>query len=221
MRCTIFSFNLTTNSLAVDYDIQIQFEKSVPGSEICLHVKVPRTTIPQFDKIEVVACTTPKNLWKMQRPIFDVDSLACNNHGIYVWPYGSLHDAHTDRIGTIMNRIFRMTFSLYPSSSRKDNECTIEAIQSAIHMVRCGWTMVKEDSDKTAWNIARHTNSVADMCCAICQETFIADEVVVRLACGHCFHASCHRREGEVEAGGLCEWLRRSNACPCCRQEMS
>uniref|UniRef100_A0A183CL68 RING-type domain-containing protein n=1 Tax=Globodera pallida TaxID=36090 RepID=A0A183CL68_GLOPA len=45
--------------------------------------------------------------------------------------------------------------------------------------------------------------------CTTCMETFVLDETVGKLDCGHIFHPDC-----------LKPWLQRNNTCPICRKEI-
>uniref|UniRef100_A0A914I4I0 RING-type domain-containing protein n=1 Tax=Globodera rostochiensis TaxID=31243 RepID=A0A914I4I0_GLORO len=45
--------------------------------------------------------------------------------------------------------------------------------------------------------------------CTTCMETFVLDETVAKLDCGHIFHPDC-----------LKPWLQRNNTCPICRKEI-
>ena len=63
---------------------------------------------------------------------------------------------------------------------------------------------------------AAHAPPGAHDACALCQERFEPEDVVVNLACNHNFHAFC----GDG-AHGLCAWMAAAGAaaptCPCCR----
>lgn len=45
--------------------------------------------------------------------------------------------------------------------------------------------------------------------CSICCETFVAEDVVLKLLCRHVYHEKC-----------VLSWLREKNSCPLCRKEL-
>lgn len=51
--------------------------------------------------------------------------------------------------------------------------------------------------------------SLKDSCCAVCQDSYHADETVCKLPCGHSYHKDC-----------VVPWLERHCTCPVCRHEV-
>jgi hypothetical protein len=54
--------------------------------------------------------------------------------------------------------------------------------------------------------------------CAMCQESFEYNDIVINMACNHNFHACATNKEGSTSGcKGICEWIAKSPTCPCCR----
>lgn len=45
--------------------------------------------------------------------------------------------------------------------------------------------------------------------CTVCQEHYVADDMVLQLPCKHCFHSDC-----------IGQWLQGSKMCPVCMSEV-
>lgn len=57
--------------------------------------------------------------------------------------------------------------------------------------------------------------------CAICQERFHEDDLVVNLGCNHNFHTSHVTHASTSRCRGLGDWLQQGHdTCPCCRAHM-
>ena len=53
--------------------------------------------------------------------------------------------------------------------------------------------------------------------CSICQDTIEDNQKVIRLDCGHYFHAD---EKNCCENGSVFEWFKHNNICPMCRSEV-
>ena len=67
--------------------------------------------------------------------------------------------------------------------------------------------------------------------CAICQEGFLSDDIIVNLSCNHNFHWVCNSSPpttvgestscgGRVGVDGLCTWISSNRSCPYCRENI-
>lgn len=51
-------------------------------------------------------------------------------------------------------------------------------------------------------------------CCAICLESFVYDDTIIRLPCMHVFHMN-------DKCNSISEWLKQKNTCPICEVRLS
>ena len=166
----------------------------------------------------------PREMWRLRRPIFDVDSLASNASSLYSWPLAVESNAG-DKTLQILCRIYARRFALNVLDGT--GPVVVSAIQRAMSLIDKGWIM-DEDArgEGKGWIVTRGlvpgpasparraTNDV----CAICHEPLLPSDCVVTLQCKHAFHGFCNAKEQE---GGICAWLKDSLTCPFCRCRIS
>ena len=164
--------------------------------------------------------TMPRNMWRLDRPSFDIDTLASNSQSLYVYTVPSPGDpAHP--IDVILSRVMSKKFALlhHDSTGKK----TAIALKHAVDLVASGWIMDDRVLGARGWLasfwkdvrlIRRNPIAISDEC-SICQEKFRASDIVVVLPCSHAFHGFCDQKHC---TGGICTWVETNASCPCCRR---
>lgn len=163
-------------------------------------------------RICIQPTTILRNLWRLIRPTFDVDTLACNHNSIYVYTVTTPNEP-VDNISAVMSRILSKRFSLL----HLDIKNTPTAIPDAIRMVHNGWSMDAKVLGPKSWIVStwKDVQGMRSNECTICQESFRPTDIVVCLPCSHAFHGYCDQK---YCLGGLCKWLEENTSCPCCRR---
>ncbi|PNH02719.1 hypothetical protein TSOC_011271 [Tetrabaena socialis] len=213
----------TLSILRIDYDVTSI--DSLDYTEGLFRVRLKAPCSPGVVTLHVT--TMVRNLWRLQRPLFDVDTLASGNASIFIYTLPTPNDA-TDAVSSIMVRILARRFSLiHMDMTHKRLAYTVG---EAIKLVNDGWCMDDSALGSRSWLAARwadlkHPNSshetqrpVCSDVCSICQEAFTASDVALLLPCSHAFHGFCDRKQG---TGGISRWLEDNLTCPCCRQLVS
>lgn len=168
--------------------------------------------------LRIVLSDEPRVAWRTRRPCFDVDALACNRTGVYLYTTMTPHDALAGAgIAGVLGRIYARRFCLTAVDPTPRE--TARAAKRAVALVRAGWTMDDAWLGAKSW-LAAHWKDVPKerVCseeCSICQERFLPHDVAVVLPCQHAFHGFCDQK---YCAGGICTWLTDNASCPCCRR---
>ena len=215
---SVKSIHALVSVLKVDYALN-QDVNAVASDLTTLVIKLPAPCDP--GAIRVDATTVVRYMWRLERPSFDVDTLASNSTALFVYTLPTPNEP-SDAISTTLFRINTRKFSLFqldPTAKR-----TASIVAEAIALIANGWEMDDATLGPRGW-IAAAWNDMHDIrkikrkvCgdeCAICQERFKPSDIVVALPCTHAFHGRC-----ENETGGLCEWLEDKSTCPVCRRDV-
>ena len=165
--------------------------------------------------IRLETTTILRNMWRLDRPSFDVDGLASNNTSMFVYTLPTPFDP-ADNMTVILSRILNQKFSLAVIDAT--NKRTAVTVVEAIRMVQSGWTMDNKMLGPRSW-IASTWKNLVEMKsdeCSICQERFGPADIVIALPCSHVFHGFCDK----TQKGGICRWLQDNSSCPCCRRNV-
>lgn len=151
---------------------------------------------------------------------FECNMLAMNATSLYVWKSFPGIRHIIDKLywvsKRILNKEFCLTHKCYTGSSPW---C---AVEEAVGMVAQGWAMDAALLGEESWLVNRWgamPNDRRMKCteCAICQEQYKADDIVVNTCCNHNFHWVCKN-----ERLGLKKWVagEKQDTCPACRALM-
>lgn len=178
--------------------------------------------------INLKICTLPRNMWKMEGPAFDVDSLASSANAMYVYTLPTMLSP-ADPVGTLISRILAKRFSLVKADATETK--TVAAINYAADMVLNGWQMDDVVLGRRSWIVCRWQDVLkryrGRVCgggeCSICQEQFRVTDIVLMLPCSHAFHCYCSDKcpTTHESRGGICKWIELNDSCPYCRRPIS
>ncbi|PNH12595.1 hypothetical protein TSOC_000461 [Tetrabaena socialis] len=201
--------------MRVDYDII--HPEARDYTDWCFRVRLRPPCFPGAITIHVT--TMVRNLWRLERPFFDVDTLASNSLAIYVYTPPTPNEP-LDTVTSTMSRILAKRFSLFQIDT--SNKRISQAIAEAVQMVQNGWIMDDHTLGARSWIACpwkdvkkpRIGSEKPDVC-SICQDTFTLHDIVISLPCAHSFHGFCDQTH---KKGGVVKWLEENPACPCCRK---
>lgn len=150
---------------------------------------------------------------------FDCNLLALNNESIYVWKQYPVFKNVIDKVTWLTNRILNKRFCLVHKNYTETPPGDI--IEKAKDMVVNGWIMDAVLLEKGSWLLNKWKSFPLEekmKCseCAICQEEYSGEDIVIRTCCNHNFHWTCKN------VGGLKNWVCQENqhSCPKCRSNM-
>ena len=174
--------------------------------------------------------------WRVRWAMFDVDLLTVDSDRLGLrMTTPALRALTVDRLGHVIGRVHEARFCLLDGPARP-GVAAAAAMRVAAAMVadpRREWAMDDTLGGPQAWVAARWSRLVGapqtvrpsrpphapplarDASCALCQEPFAPQDVVINLPCNHNFHAACPTLQGGQ--GGLCVWLDGHGTCPSCR----
>lgn len=182
---------------------------------------------PEQIQVTLHVCTMFRNMWRLQRPAFDVDMLASSGTSIYVYTSPSMYSP-ADQVGTVLSRVFAKRFApVNPDATAKSMAM---AVVAAADMVLDGWTMdntVLGGRHQQHWAVCQWKDVIPRYGaqrvkgdeCSICQERFRHADVVLLLPCSHAFHCHCSGKRDSSD--GICRWIQLNDSCPCCRKNIS
>lgn len=147
---------------------------------------------------------------------FDCNALALNNDSLYVWKNYPTTKNMLDKMSWFMDRIKSRTFCLM-FKYYNNNERINNIVDEAYHLVANGWTMDAAILGPQSWLVSKWSqldNDKRVKCveCAICQEDFLAGDIVIHTCCNHNFHWHCIRKWVEED--------QHRTTCPTCRGSM-
>jgi hypothetical protein len=131
---------LTSTMNIMDVNISIRCRKATAMTRVGPppHHPTATTSLLPAAMITIHVSSLPRKLWRMQRPRFDVDILACNSKGIYAWPI-PVNGQELD-VADVMSRIHARSFSVLPQWNSMTSSVAM-TLQESIEMVNAGWTM--------------------------------------------------------------------------------
>jgi hypothetical protein len=223
-RLPIEAVHLLVPILRMDYTVTLDNTPSsdLPGKHRYI-VWIPAR--PCFIPLHLHIYALSRRAWRPCKTAFDIDLLAVDTDHVYLRHIPLVMRGVNDRIAILISRVRQRKFALLESGAG--------AMRRAIQMVASGgWYMDDTIRGPAGWVVGRWENMLRNPStirrsvvvrdplskydvCALCQEAFAYDDVVVNLACNHNFHGNC------TSSSGLCNWLDRNDTCPCCRKNVS
>lgn len=152
---------------------------------------------------------------------FDCNMLAINNESMYVWKVYPEYRSKVDKLMWLCDRIHNRTFCL---AHKNYNSITPPGsiVQNAYKLVQQGWMMDSNILKNTSWVVNKWKVFPIEAkmkCteCSICQDEFVAEDIVVNTCCNHNFHWVCRN-----DSLGLRHWAvtEKQITCPTCRSFM-
>lgn len=176
----------------------------------------------RFESFEIVFDIMPKDRWRCQTMLFDIDKLVFDSFNLYIRaPSVELHPSR-NRLEYHLQRAVKKEFCL---AEIRDHRMTpeqmyyhfTEALKKSYKRVKQGWHMDDSQLGYTSFVVARWSKlvhafaSIRKRCCqeakyeqavghgtcSLCHESFEQDAIVVNLACNHTFHYMCCTQQSQ------------------------